>query len=416
MMDDPNLDLELISIKLLRDYLKMQGWEQGSGRQAASPRASVSQAPFFISARKPSVRPEIYYLQAPGGAFIEIAVPSKQDLPASSRDMEDAVKTIAEVEGKTPWQVLVDIHSVGFDIIRNRIPITTQDRGTIRLELAAEYIQKTKELLSAAATTEMEPNSSFRRTLKEALAFSDHCRFGHTFKGSFGFTIESAVPPNITPNLFPIGDPPPFERRVIRRLANGLELARRATQEDDLTPLIESSDSALGANGYELIADLVAETPRKDITFDFAFSPSWKEHAVGGDRLSINLEAQHIDAFRSAAKQMRQPSVDVPAQVSGLITDLSLANPSSLNDTRNKRRIIILWSSEQFGDIRVAANVSAQTYLRALSLHREEKPIMVAGMLRKVGRTWNLVIPNEELSDMEGADPSAERSDTDREA
>jgi hypothetical protein len=410
MIEDSNLDFELISISLLRDYLQIHGWVRSSGQQIPTPRASTAPVPFFLSARRPSVKPEIYYLQAPSGTFIEVAIPSKQDVPSYLKDLEDAVATISEVEGKPRQRVLVDIHSVGFDIIQNRIPITRQDRGTIRLELAAEYIQKTKELLSATATTEMEPNSSFRRTLKEALAFSDQCRFGHTFKGSFGFTIESAVPPNSTPTLFPIEDTLPFERRVIRRLANGLELARQAVQKDDLTPLVESSDSALGANGYELVADLVAETPQKDITFDFTFSPSWKELAAATASLSINLETQHIDAFRSAAKQMRRPSVDAPARVSGLITDLSLTNPSRLDDTRNKRRIIILWSSEEFGDIRVAANVSAQTYLRALNLHREGKPIDIAGTLRKVGRNWNLIVPNEDLSSTEGVDPTLTES------
>src|ERR1700723_103744 len=165
MIEDSNLDFELISISLLRDYLQIHGWVRSSGQQIPTPRASTAPVPFFLSARRPCAKPETYDLQAPSGTFIEVAIPGKQDVPSYLKDLEDAVATVTEVEGKPRQRVLVDIHSVGFHIIQNRIPITRQDRGTIRLELAAEYIQKTKELLSATATTEMEPNSSFRRTL-----------------------------------------------------------------------------------------------------------------------------------------------------------------------------------------------------------------------------------------------------------
>jgi hypothetical protein len=404
MTEEPNLDFELISISMLRDYLQLRGWERGSAHYVPIRSISISQVseiPFFIRERKPLIKPERYSLRLRNGEQLEVAIPSTQGTPGSLRDLKDAISTIAEIEGKSPEQLLIEIHSVGFDIIRNRIPINSQDRGSIRLELAAGYIKKTKDLLSAAATTEMEPNSSFKRTLKEALAYSDSCRFGHTFRGSFGFTIESAVPPNSTPTLFPIEQPPPFERRVIRRLATGMELAQKAVREDDLAPLVESSESALGANGYELVAELVEETPKQDITFDFTFSPSWRERDIVSAPLSINLGVQHAEALRYAARQMRQPSIEVPARVIGLVTDLSLTNPSSLSDTRNKRRIVILWSSEQFGDIRVAANVSAQTYLKALGLHREERPIDIEGSLRRVGRNWNLIVQNEDVSGSE---------------
>lgn len=405
MITEPNLDWDLISTKLLREYLELQGWTSGLAPMPSGNRAVGVPVPIFISARRPARKPEIYHLGLQSGSFIEIAVPDRPDLPSFWKDLEDVVATLSEVEGKPASQVITDIHSVGFDVIRNRIPTSRQDRGTIPLELAKQYIQKTKDLLSAAATTEMEPNAYFKRTLKEAIAYSDQCRFGHTFKGSFGFTIESAVPANHMPTLFPVENAVPFERRVIRRLVKGLELARTAVEHDDLSQLVDSSDFALGANGYELIADLVAQTPQKHLAFDFTLSPVWKESSPSELSLRFELSELDIDVLRSAAKQMREPTVDIPAEITGLITDLSLENPSNLDDRRNKRRIVIVWSSQQFGDIRVAINVSAETYLRALNLHRESRPISIAGNLRKVGRNWNLIVPTENASAAEEDSP-----------
>src|SRR5208282_1846916 len=65
------------------------------------------------------------------------------------------------------------------------------------------------------------------------LVYADSCRFGHTFRGSFGFTIESPVIPNIEPTLPQIEQPAPFERRVMQRFAHAVRVVSEAVRSDD---------------------------------------------------------------------------------------------------------------------------------------------------------------------------------------
>jgi hypothetical protein len=40
--------------------------------------------------------------------------------------------------------------------------------------------------------------ATYPRAMPGALKYADNCRFGHTFRGSFGFTIESPIEENLS--------------------------------------------------------------------------------------------------------------------------------------------------------------------------------------------------------------------------
>ena len=68
---------------------------------------------------------------------------------------------------------------------------------SVRLDIAEAFLKNAKGLLAAAATTEVSPKPFFGRVTKAAVVYSDDCRFAHTFRGSFGFAIESPVEANL---------------------------------------------------------------------------------------------------------------------------------------------------------------------------------------------------------------------------
>src|ERR1019366_3045382 len=144
---------------------------------------------------------EVYVLSGAGLNDIELLLPRDRSASDSQRRLEGAILTLSQVEGRDPEQVLADVRSVGFDVVRSRIPDELVSDDTIQLVSANNYIGGVKNLLAATATTELRPEPYFLRILKDANAYAEQCRFGHTFRGSFGFTIESPVNPNLEPAL-----------------------------------------------------------------------------------------------------------------------------------------------------------------------------------------------------------------------
>lgn len=383
-------DLDAISLDLLRRYLRLNGWKRAGKEDWAPIALPKSFASSFMRERTAKESPEIYVLESDGYSGLELVMPGSPSSADYHEQLGNVIETLSGVAGIGFAETLAEVHGVGFDVLQNRIPLSASDRGTISLELAQSYINRAKDLLSSTATTEMEPKPYFDRTKKEAKEFSDQCRFAHTFPSSFGFAIECPLPTPTEP-MEEVQQTPPFERRVFRRLANGLQAAYEAVEKDDINLIVEHADTALSANSCEIIADLVESTPKRDLTFDFRFSPALKELEITNRRFRLTLSEPHAVAYREAAKRLRNPEISEPAEIHGLITGLSTnANPMDLGDTRTSRSIVVLWSSDKFGDIRVYVTVSAKQYLEALSLHREGKPIRLSGLLTRTGRQWML--------------------------
>ena len=70
------------------------------------------------------------------------------------------------------------------------------------------------------------------------------------------------------------------------------------------------------------------------------------------------------------------------------------ADPSDLFHPGD-REILIQWSSQIFGNIRVRVTLPADEYLAALDAHSKGRAVSVSGLIDRVGRTWVLLEPRD---------------------
>jgi hypothetical protein len=334
---------------------------------------------------------ETYLLSEPGVDDVELVLPRDRSAPDYRSRMEGAIRTLSEVEGRPPEQIIADVRAVGFDVVRSRIPEELVQDDTVVLAIAANYIEGVKGLLTATATTELEPAPYFLRVKKEASEYAEGCHFGHTFRGSFGFTIESPVVRNVSPLLFDIDQTPPFERRVIQRLARGLNDISEAVQRDEPTIIVNDVSSGFSANACEQFANLVEETAHTGMTFAFSFSPEWPPAPDLLRKREFQVGPRHVEITRAAAKSLRAQPVTREEEVFGRVVRLqSQADPSDLLTPTGEREVVIQWSHEELGDIQVRVRLTPHDYLAAIEAHRDGRPVRLRGTLERKGRLWIL--------------------------
>ena len=215
---------------------------------------------------------DLYVLSEPELTDVELVVPQTLGSNDSISRLVGAIETLSQLEGRDRALVVADIRSVGFDVVRSRVPDELVLDDTIHLDQAVNYTAGVKKLLAASATTEMAPDVYFLRVKKEAILYADQCRFGHTFKGSFGFTIQSPIVPNIERAFPAVGQMPPFERRVIQRLAQGITFLQDAVRADDPAVVVGGFRAGFSANMCELLRSSRTDC-RTGMAFAFAFSP-----------------------------------------------------------------------------------------------------------------------------------------------
>ena len=220
MSPDPTKISDIVPLDLLRRFLMAHGWRlrdlAHQSSAALNIQASAEAQAFFRSRSTGKRNADVFVLSEPGQSDVELVIPRDHTSLDFDRRLQGAITTLSQLRGEEQDKIVAEVRSIGFDVVQSRIPNSLVADDTIRLESAKNFINWMKELLATTATTEIRPLAFFGRLNKDAVAYSDRCRFGHTYRGSFGFTIESPVTPNTGETLFGADSP----RRSSAALSN----------------------------------------------------------------------------------------------------------------------------------------------------------------------------------------------------
>ncbi len=394
-------DPDAVPLGLLRRYLLANGWRRAEVAPQVTNTAPPSKGSRIIremlDGRSGGPRNfDQFVLSEPGLNDVELMLPRETGSLDYLRQIRGAIRTLSDLQDRAPEEIIAEVRQIGFDVMRSRIPDSMVSEDTILLEVATGYITGVRSLLAAAATTEIQPDPYFLRLKKEATMYADGCRFGHTFRGSFGFTVESPVVPNIDPPLPFVDQPRPFERRVMERMVRGVKAVCDAVSHDNPEHLIVSAKKGFSANAYEQFAQLIEETSLGGMAFSFALSPEWNSPSDLAQTPEYFVGLRHVEMTRAAAKVLRSEALPRAEKVTGRVVRLaSEDDPSDLMNPMGDREIAIKWTTPEGPDIHVRVTLNPADYLQAHAAHGAGHSVMVSGTLERRGRRWVLSSPTD---------------------
>jgi hypothetical protein len=329
------------------------------------------------------------------GKSVEVILPTENG-PTWDNTVLSVLNTLSQIREKSVEEIALEMKSVGFDVIRSKFPDQIVWNDTIQLDVAAEYTSKIKRLLSAAATVESYPTEYFWRRRKEAIDYSKGCRFGHTYRGSFGFTIESPLSKVESNQQTFDGIEPalPFERRVVQRLARGFQILDVASRNQDASILTNNFRTGMNANMFDEIIDMFFRTKTSSIVYSFTWSPEIRAPSNLQQSSQFELGPMQIEIMKDASSSLRTQESQRQKTVYGLVTKLKSEKHPTL-DTNSEREIVVRWLSDEHGGVNVHMILDVSDYLNAVSAHKDGKAISVSGTLDRQSRTWRLLNPND---------------------
>jgi hypothetical protein len=395
MMDPREAGPGAVPLEMLRRYLAATGWYVRSNVQDDAALDNQAAKALLESRGGGSRNFQVFVSDSSDLTGIELVVPNSIRSSEYAYQVARVIDAISAVEDRAELDVARAIREVAFDVVRSRIPDAQVIDDSIRLEMAQSFVSGIRGVLAATANTELDPQAYFLRTKKEASEYANQCRFGHTFRGSFGFTVESPLKPNRHDTLPGFEPSPPFERRVIQRLVRGLRSVSAAVAADSTDPITDSIKTGFSANVCEQLAALVDGTSPSGMVFQFSFSPEWKgTPAYPSKEERFEFGRPQVEVIQEAARVLRAHVSSWQETVFGRVIRLaSQANPSDLMDMMGEREIAILWSSEATGDITVRTSLTPAEYLQAVEAHATGRPVEVSGTLERRGRRWVLFNP-----------------------
>lgn len=317
------------------------------------------------------------------GEQIEINIPRSESYSDYSSRIYDIVNLLSQINNTTQSNIIKGISSCFTDIFKARILDTGEISSSLPLNEAYKEISGIRQLFLYGAASEVRPARHFEAPLSRGLTLIETCRFGHTFHGSFGFTVEiPIISSNDNQDLFNV----PFERKVNERIARGLILLEKSVRDRNPELLIENFSSAFNSKMCDAILNISNQKSKNvEIGFD------WAEQILLPSDInkfkSITLTESHFDIISHTSEKLKE----VPPEektISGYIINLHCPNAPS--DDQTKKSILIKYINEYSESIEVRVSLTSHLYRKACVAHINGKVVSLRGTLVKTGNTWDL--------------------------
>jgi hypothetical protein len=329
---------------------------------------------------------DVYALDTEG---VELSLPDTEAPWEAQTYSQNAIGVISAIYDESEIETSLRVRHFDRDIMRVRIT----DVSELDLKTAAREINNLESLVRDAAANEYKPKPVTHRKPKIAEQITESFQFGHTFPGSFGFTILSGkiVPRNwdkiVQPRLFEDEDAkplPPFSRRVVERIFRSLhQLASEDVSEEDLA---ESYTSASNSNMLKSLEGIIGSY---NTEFQVRWSPRIPVAAEFSTIHSIELGPQ-VSPKASGARYLLRQLAPVETTVSGKVISLTSEDPL---DADGSHEVTIKARLEE-RDIKVHVSLRNSDYSLALDAHQRNIPVSVDGLLSKSGTYYRLRNPS----------------------
>jgi len=335
----------------------------------------------------------IYSNELESGPRVNILLPDKNG-EKIERKLLHFFKAVSDFEGRKQEEIIESIVNIDKDIWKISLS-KGMNVGSLDLNDVEEIIKSIKSLFSYSASSEQEAKPYFEKSLSTGKYFVKECKFGHTYLGSFGFTIltpfddtqykilETGIEDDLS---VPLG------RRINERILKSLDLIDKEEEIEDVTQVYEET---LNANMCMALKKLL-EISKADIECSVQFSPLCKNTPRMKKSSKICVKYSGIDYLDIIYQKMYTEYEFIRnSTLRGTIKELK-GKKNEGDDQDSDYNIMIIGDIGDKEREKIHIILSEKDYIKACELHKEsikrkmEKLIKVSGNLRRTRQKWYL--------------------------
>ena len=312
----------------------------------------------------------------------DITLPLRRDLGDFALRMGELLRTLRQVERRSESEILQDLVTTSSDLIRVRAPSREAESGSLPLEQAVAFVERSRDLVLAAACAAITKRAYFAtRKPTKATEYLSRVRMGQTERGSYVLTILSPVAPALAPEgelPLDLEPPEPYERQVTRTLAEGLaameHAARQAASSGGMAAFEHAVSLGVSANLCEAVAGLSAVSPADGLDIRIAWSRT--RPAASSIPSRIVLGSDSIPLIQEAARLFKDTAPVEDVEIQGFVTRLARGPRKFQGDVTLEGLVD--------GELRrVTVQLAGEEYSQAVQAHEHRQRVACAGDLVK---------------------------------
>lgn len=316
------------------------------------------------------------------GNPLEIFLPKSEKFEDCWRRIFDAFNFLSNFYEINPAKLSDTLKGLNKDNFIVRIIETENNAFSIPLELAQREVNGMRDLIVYSACSEKNALPHYDQPLSIGRKMSEKIRFGHTFKGSFGFTVEVPIIGEFKQqDIWDV----PIERKILERIVRGFLFTEQAVSESDPEIIVRNYRHGFNSRMCEAIVEI-----GEVISSPVEVSVSWASNLIPSEDVSDFkpkvLGENEISFLKYAADKLKEVSPQ-KTLITGRVVNLHSNDPISED---GKRTIVLKYLHEDFGTIDVKIELGIEQYRAAIDAHKSREMIEINGLLERKGSVWYL--------------------------
>ncbi|WP_321430373.1 hypothetical protein [uncultured Methanolobus sp.] len=284
--------------------------------------------------------------------------------------------------GKPGEEIIESINNVRKDVWKLRLSknTTVHSLGVEQFETVVTNIRK---IISYTASAEQDARPYYASPLSTGSDYSKKCRFGQTFRGSYGITIEVPIDETLSPDgTLPLG------RRISERIIKSLKLVEKEVEFGDVEPIYKDS---INGNLCSLLIELL-KVSEGDIEYSANLSPLYEPSDEIKDISTVNIKHANIAYLKEVYDRMHKDTELIPdVTIQGVITELKHEFQESNEDS--DYNIIISGTHDGSNDHDYHVTLKKDDYIKACHIHttsieKKKEPVEITGNIRRTRKRW----------------------------
>lgn len=325
---------------------------------------------------------------------VSIVIPSKSEFSDYPARLRDCVRMLSQYYEQPADTIIHNIAHWDRDIFKIHIASPIGKEQLLPLDFTATLISKYKDFMAFAASTEADTKRFYAKVTGTGREFTDKCKFGHTFVGSFGLTIE--CPLDLVPELPMPGLPPPrpFPRAVTERIASGSANLTDAVRDRNPEAIIQNYRTGFSGNMCEILTDIYEVLDGRELSHGIIWAPELPpSETLSSVDVKMAIDEKSYEVLKIAANVLQTiEEPDVDKTIIGRITRLKSEKPPLNIEAfaSASRTIVVYWEMEKQQPLNVHIELSIDLYTQACDAHKNGRKIKVIGKPKKSGKFWEL--------------------------
>ena len=319
------------------------------------------------------------------GQFEQVTIPNERALFDYSMALYQAVRIVADVEGRPIEQMLLTLLNPHSDIVKIRIDDPGIEPGNIPFDAAVDLYENARKLIAASARDVLHPrNYHAGRPDDSVQKFVSQCRFGQTEVGSYVvplvcpfMDVDSGSYEQLT--IFDKADEcaESLTRKVTRHLIEGIHSIKAAIDSES------ELEIPVSANFCDAVIGICGQRAEALVDFHAQWSPAVRKNIPSFS--SVRLNSDYIAPIKAISKTLK-PNQEQTMKILGRVQELK-ADP--LPENRQGGHIKVSYLDEEGKAGVLTAVLDAESYAKAIEAHQKGLYVSLEGTIPEGNRNMD---------------------------